>query len=87
MFLLEASTTADKAFHVPPPSTHHTIRDATEDIHKMTRDLLARQVVQETDRSGSFVDPSTKGMEEKVGKGWIEDVLSRNPTLPEEDNI
>ena len=86
MFLLEASRKADKAFNVPPPATHHTVRDATADILTMTRDLLVRKAAQETDRYGScFVDPSTRGMEEKVATGWIEDILGRSTTVEEQD--
>ena len=32
MFLLEAGKKADQTFNVPPASTSHTVRDATEDI-------------------------------------------------------
>ena len=63
-----------------------TVRDATADILTMTRDLLVRKAAQETDRCGScFVDPSTRGMEEKVAKGWIEDILGRSTTVEEQD--
>ena len=66
MFLMEASRKADKAFNVPPPTTHHTIRNATEDILTMIR------ATEETDRRGSpFIDPSTKGMEDKWPKNGL----------------
>ena len=86
MFLLEASKRADKAFNVPHPATQHTVRDATGDILTMTQDLLARRAVEETDRSGTpFSDPTTRGMEDKVAKGWIENVLGSNAMVDEEN--
>ena len=85
MFLLEASKKADEAFNVPPPSSHHSVQDATDDILTMTRDILMRRVVEETDRRGTpFTDPTTKGMENKVAKGWIETFL-RVESIVEED--
>ena len=78
MFLLDASRKADKAFGVSPSSTCHAVRDSTEDIRIMTKDILERHVVQETNRSGiAFSDPTTKGMEEKVAKGWVEGILQK----------
>ena len=62
MFLLEASKKANKAFNVPPPSSRHTGRDATDDILTMTRDILVRRAVEETNRVGTpFSDPTTRG--------------------------
>ena len=85
MFLLEASKRADRAFNVPPPTTHHTVRDATDDVLTMVRELLVRNAVQETHRCGHpFRDPTTRGMEDKAAKGWIENALSSNSTMEED---
>ena len=86
MFLLEAGKKADQTFNVPPASTSHTVRDATEDILTMTRDLLVRAAVEDTDRLGSpFIDPTTRGMEDKAAKGWIESILQNDGTFGEEE--
>lgn len=85
MFLLEAGRKANSAFSVPPPSARHTVSDATNDVLTMMKDLLETKTVQETDRSGcSFFDPSTKGMEEKVAKGWIEATVVRGFSADED---
>ena len=86
MFLMEAGKKADQAFNVAPPSTNHTIRDGAEDILTMMQDLLAQKTVVETTRSGSpFTDPTTRGMEDKAAKGWIEGVLHSGSTYEEEN--
>ena len=78
MFLLEAGRKANEAFNVPVASTKHTVADATEDTQTMMKAILERGALTETNRSGySFSDPTTRGMEEKVAKGWIEEVLGR----------
>ena len=86
MFLLEAGKKADQVFNVPPTSTSHTVCDATEDILTMTRDLLVRAAVEDTDQLGSpFIDPTTRGMEDKAAKGWIESMLQSEGTFGEEE--
>ena len=73
---MEASETADRAFQVPPPTCHHTIRDADDDIQLMMHNLLESGAVEERNRTGPpFEDPSTIGMESKASKGWIESIL------------
>ena len=74
MFLLEAGRKANKAFNLPPTSKKHTV---AEEKLTMTKALLDRLVVQESGHSGYFSDPTTKGMEDKVARGWIEEVLGR----------
>ena len=50
------------------------------------QDLLAQKTVVETNRSGSpFTDPTTRGMEDKAAKGWIEGVLHSGSTYEEEN--
>ena len=72
-----SSTTICKNEHV---ETNHTR------MHKYNTDTHTFMYAQETDRYGScFVDPSTRGMEEKVAKGWIEDILGRSTTVEEQD--
>ena len=86
MFLLEAARKADKAFNVYPPSTRHTTRDADTDTHTMTQDLLQRAVIENLDHHGPpFPDPTTKGMEGKASKGWIESVLQKVSIHNEDD--
>ena len=86
MFLLEAGKKADRAFNVPPASTCHSVRDAKSDINTMMRDLLEKAAVEEKDRHGSpFPDPTTRGMEDKAAKGWIESVLQRDSINEEEE--
>ena len=87
MFLLEAGKKADTIFNIPPASTHHTVRDATDDILTMMQDLMATAAVQETGRHGSpFQDPTTRGMEDKAARGWIENVLRSDSMLEEEES-
>ena len=50
MFLLEAGKKADSIFNIPSASTHHTVRDATDDILTMIQDLMATTAVQERGR-------------------------------------
>ena len=86
MFLLQAGKKGDSAFNVPPASVHHNVRDATTDILTMMEDLLANAAVEERDRHGSpFADPTTRGMEDKAAKGWIESVLQKDSMYEEED--
>ncbi len=80
LFLMDAAKRADRFFQVPPPSTQHTVRDATKDTLVMVADLLSSGAVeenQENTRSTTppFQDPSTAGMECKISTGWIESVL------------
>ena len=53
----------------------------------MMQDLLERAVVvEQQDHPGPpFADPTTKGMEEKAAKGWIESVLQKGIMYQEED--
>ncbi len=77
LFLLEAAKRADKAFQVPPGSTQHTIRDASNDVTAMVTNLLSTGAVEERDRTGPpFQEPFARGMEEKASKGWIESLLT-----------
>ena len=86
MFFLEAGKKADQTFNVPPLSTSHTVSDATEDILTMTRDLLVRAAVEDTVWLGSpFIDPTTRAMEDKAAKGWIEIMLQSEGTFGEEE--
>ena len=86
MFLMEAGKKADSAFNVPPQSTHHNVRDAQADIHTMMQDLLERTVIEQQDHHGPpFADPTTKGMEDKAAKGWIESVLQKDTMYEEEE--
>ena len=85
MFLLEAAKKANEAFNVPPQSTLHSVRDAKSDVHTMMQDLLQRAVVEQQDHHGPpFSDPTTKGMEEKAARGWIENVLQKETMCEEE---
>ncbi len=80
LFLLQAAKQADRAFQVTPTSTHHTVRDASRDVLSMVTDLLDTGAVEEREKERTapqFQDPSTKGMEEKAAKGWIESLLTR----------
>ena len=79
MFLLDDGKKIDSA------STHYNVRDAKTDILTIMQDL-AKVVVEERDRHGSpFADPTTRGMEDKAAKGWIESVLQRDSVYEEED--
>ena len=85
MFLLQAGKKADSAFNVPPASIHHNVRDARTDVLIMMEDILAN-AAEERDRHGSpFADPTTRGMEDKAAKGWIEGVLRKDTMYEEED--
>ncbi len=77
LFLMEAAKRTDTFFQFPPPSTQHTVRDASQDISAMSTDLISSGAVKENPRRTTppFQDPSTLGMEGKASQGWIESVL------------
>lgn len=63
LFLLEAAKKTDKELHVTPQSQTHTVRDAADDIMKITLHLTNKSVMSETPdrRAPQFVHPTQKG--------------------------
>lgn len=78
LFLMEAAKKADRAFGVPPPSTRHTVTDASSDIQKITKHLLEKNATTEvTGRSSpAFKDPTEEGWKKLSCTDWIQQILT-----------
>ena len=87
LFLLEAAKKTDKEFHVTPQSQTHTVRDAAEDILKITLHLTNKSVMSEIPdrRAPQFVHPTKKGWEKMNNPDWLESILSSS--LVEEEEV
>ena len=77
-FLLQVAKQADHVLQTPHRSTHHTIRDSSEDISKMVTCLLKESVTSEVgQRTGwKFEDPYLRGTQ-KIGMGTVEKYINR----------
>ena len=86
LFLMEAAKRADSDFHVPPPSTSHTIRDSASDINKMRAYVhekeVNREVAQHT--SSPFIDPTDSGFKIMCKPAWIEGILKEEQSEEQE---
>ena len=84
LFLMEAAKKADRAFGAPPPSTRHTVTDASSDIKKITEHLLEKNATTEvTARSSpAFKDPTEEGWKKLSCTEWIQKILTN--TLEED---
>ena len=87
LFLMEAAQKADRAFCVPPPSSAHTIHDASRDIATMTAHLLDKAVTIESAerQSPPFIDPTESGWK-KLTKTWLKETLERT-SISAVDNV
>ena len=78
LFLLETAKRVDQEFQISHRSSHHTVRDADEDVAKMTCYLLEEKVASERERGGGvvFKDPFNIGAQ-KIGSGYIENFFKK----------
>ena len=77
LFLLDTAKKVDEQFQTPHRSSHHTVRDAAEDVMKMTCYLLEEKVACERERGGvEFKDPLKMGAK-KIASGYIENFLKK----------
>ena len=73
LFLMEAAKKVDRAFSAPPPSTQHTVTDATSDIKNMTKHLEKNATTEVATRSSSaFKDPTDEGWKKLSCTDWIQ---------------
>ena len=86
LLLLDVAKKADEEFRTPHNSSHHTIRDAEEDVMKMSCYLIEEQVAFEKEGRGTaFQDPLIKGTE-KIAGGYIEKYFNNEPDEASTDN-
>ena len=78
LFLLEAAKKTDREFRVTPQLRTHTVRDAADDVEKITMHLTNKSVTSETQgREGpQFVHPTQKGWEKLSNPDWLAAILS-----------
>ncbi len=79
LFLMEAAKRADSMLGASRQTTAHTIRDASTDVLKMARDLMAKQTPQEikVHIAPTFIDNSDVGWKKLATTTWLKDVLSK----------
>ena len=87
-FLLEAARKAYQTlnFGVPPPTTAHTVRGASQDITKMADHLLEETATAEVEHrtEPAFIDPTESGWKKNTIT-WLKDTLERTAITTDED--
>ena len=84
--LLEAARKADQTFGVPPPTTAHTVRGASQGITKMTDHLLENTATAEVEHrtEKAFIDLTESGWK-KMLTTWLKDTLERTAITTDEN--
>lgn len=85
---MEAAKKADHEFELSPPSTRHTTRDSSADVHKVSMHLLENGVTApQTSRiTPPFRDVTEDGFA-KISQTWLKQVLRPTPDTEETSSI